>query len=61
MARVGSSDAMVVYAGGAPGLVAGVFQVNVQIPHGVTPGSAVPIVISVGGINSQANVTVAVE
>ncbi len=61
MARVGSSDAMVVYAGGAPGLVAGVFQVNVQIPHGVTPGSAVPIVISVGGTNSQANVTVAVE
>ena len=32
------------YAGGAPGSVAGVMQVNVQIPSGVQTGSAVPVV-----------------
>src|SRR6202035_2236751 len=30
------------YAGGAPGEVAGLMQVNVQIPSGMTPGAAVP-------------------
>ena len=32
---VGGQDAPVKYAGGAPGLVAGVMQVNVQIPAGI--------------------------
>ena len=57
---IGGQTANVNFAGGAPGLVAGVFQVNAQIPAGVTAGSAVPVVVQVGGSNSQPNVTLAV-
>ncbi len=35
-------DATVMYAGSAPGLVAGVMQINVQIPQG-TPSGNVPV------------------
>ena len=48
------------YAGEAPGLISGVFQVNAKIPPGVGPG-AVPVVVRVGGVPSQANVTVSVR
>lgn len=37
-ATVGGKPAVVSYAGGAPGFVAGVMQVNLQIPAGLTPG-----------------------
>jgi uncharacterized protein (TIGR03437 family) len=50
----------VTFAGEAPGLIAGVLQVNARIPAGVGPG-AVPVVVSVGGVASQANVTVSVR
>jgi uncharacterized protein (TIGR03437 family) len=40
--------------------VAGVFQVNAQVPSGITAGSAVPVVVQVGTSNSQPNVTIAV-
>jgi uncharacterized protein (TIGR03437 family) len=48
------------YAGEAPGEISGVIQVNARIPAGVGPG-AVPVVIKVGGVASQANVTVSVR
>jgi uncharacterized protein (TIGR03437 family) len=48
------------YAGEAPSLVSGVMQVNAKIPVGVGPG-AVPLVVRVGGVASQANVTVSVR
>jgi uncharacterized protein (TIGR03437 family) len=53
-------DTDINYAGEAPGLVSGVFQVNAKIPDGVGPG-AVPVVIRFGGVASQANVTVSVR
>jgi uncharacterized protein (TIGR03437 family) len=40
--------------------VAGVMQVNVKIPA-AAPSGAQPIVISVGGINTQTGVTVQVQ
>jgi uncharacterized protein (TIGR03437 family) len=49
------------YAGGAPGNVAGLMQVNVQIPSGIQTGSAVPVVVQVGNASSQAGVTLAVR
>ncbi len=49
------------YVGGAPGEVAGLMQINVQIPPGVTPGNAVPVVVRVGSASSQAGVTIAVS
>jgi uncharacterized protein (TIGR03437 family) len=60
-ATIGGVSATVIYAGSAASLVSGVMQVNLQIPATVTPGSNVPIVISVGGTPSQTGVTVAVS
>lgn len=59
--QIGGADAEVLYAGAAPGLIAGVVQVNALVPSGATPGPAVPIVLLVGGANSQAGVTVAIR
>jgi uncharacterized protein (TIGR03437 family) len=49
------------YAGGAPGEVAGVMQVNVQILSGMQTGVAVPVVVQVGNVSSQAGVTIAIS
>jgi uncharacterized protein (TIGR03437 family) len=49
------------FVGGAPGGVAGLLQINVPIPAGVTPGSATPVVIRVGDATSQPGVTIAVS
>ena len=65
-ATVGGLPAVVTYAGAAPQEVAGVMQVNVQIPAQVTPGNAVPVVIQVlnsviGTDSSQSTATIAVS
>ena len=56
---IGGQAAAVQYAGLTPGYV-GLYQVNVQIPGGVTPGSSVPLVLSQNGVPSNA-VTLAVR
>ena len=56
--KIGGVDAKVLYAGGAPGNVEGVVQINVQVP--TTPGAAVPVILTVGNISSQ-TVTMAVK
>ena len=48
------------YVGGAPGLVAGLLQINVQIPSGIQAGSAVPASVQIGNRSSQAGVTISV-
>jgi uncharacterized protein (TIGR03437 family) len=48
------------YAGQAPNAVAGVMQINAQIPSGTQAGNAVPVVVQVGSVSTQAGVTVAV-
>ncbi len=58
--RIGGAPAEVLYAGAAPGLVAGVFQINARIPEGVVSG-AVPVVVTVGSAASQPELTVAVK
>jgi uncharacterized protein (TIGR03437 family) len=58
---IGGQNATVNFAGGAPGLVAGVLQVNAQIPAGISAGNAVPVVVQVGTSNSQPGVTIAVN
>ena len=47
------------FAGLAPGYV-GLYQVNAQVPSGVTPGNTVPVVITVNGSVSN-TVTIAVQ
>jgi uncharacterized protein (TIGR03437 family) len=58
---IGGQSATVLYQGAAPQLVAGVSQINVQVPAGVTPGNAVPVTLSVGGVPSVNTVTMAVK
>ncbi len=45
---VGGQPATVLYAGAAPGEVAGLMQVVIQIPATVKPGGYVPVVLQVG-------------
>jgi len=59
--EMGGVEAKVTYAGGAPGLVAGVLQVNAQVPREAPRGFAVPVVVRVGGRASQTGVTLSVE
>ena len=56
---VGGETAEVLYAGSAPGLVAGVMQINVRLPVGLGAGPQ-PVVVTVGSASSPAGVTVAV-
>jgi uncharacterized protein (TIGR03437 family) len=60
-ATIGGLPAQVVYAGGAPGSIAGLVQVNATVPSGVTPGASVPVSVTVGSWTSQPGVIVAVN
>ena len=57
--KIGGVAAVLQYSGLAPGFV-GLYQVNAQVPMSVSPGNAVPVIISVE--NSTSNtVTIAVQ
>jgi uncharacterized protein (TIGR03437 family) len=56
---VGGVAAEVRFAGGASGQIAGVLQVNLVVPGGLS--GVVPVVLTVGGVPSQTGVTVAVR
>jgi uncharacterized protein (TIGR03437 family) len=58
---IGGVNASVLYFGGAPSLVDGVFQVDVVIPNNVTPGPAVPVMVTVGTAASPVGTTMAVK
>jgi len=57
---IGGQTVTPLYAGGAPGEVAGVMQINVQIPPGITPATTTPVTIQVGNAASQPGVIIAV-
>jgi hypothetical protein len=59
--KIGGLNAQVSYAGAAPGLVAGVMQVNVKVPDGIEAGPAVPVTVTVGPNTSRSGVTLAVR
>jgi uncharacterized protein (TIGR03437 family) len=56
---VGGQSAQVLFAGLAPGF-AGLYQVNIVVPAGVTPGANVPVILTTAGFSS-APVTVAIQ
>jgi uncharacterized protein (TIGR03437 family) len=56
---IGGIPAVVNFAGLAP-TFAGLYQINAQVPQGVAPGNAVPVVVSIGGVVSN-TVTIAVQ
>jgi len=60
-ATIGGRPATVLYAGGAPGLIAGVVQVNLEVPADSPTGAAVAIEVRVDGFPSQPGVTIAVR
>ena len=57
---VGGIPATVLFAGMTPGYV-GLYQVNVAMPGGVTPGSQVPVTVSVAGKSGAGAITIAVH
>lgn len=57
---VAGRECNVLYAGAAPGLVAGLFQVNAQLPAGIPSGNQA-VVVTVGTAASQNGLTVAVQ
>jgi uncharacterized protein (TIGR03437 family) len=59
--EIGGLPATVQYAGAAPGMMPGVLQINAQMSRDVQAGGAVPVTITIGGVTSQAGVTVAIE
>ena len=59
-ATVAGIPAPVLYAGPAPGLVNGILQVNLTIPPEV-PSGAQPLILRVGGIETQRGITIEVR
>jgi uncharacterized protein (TIGR03437 family) len=59
-ARINGQPALYTYAGEAPGQVAGVMQLNVEIPLSAPSGN-LSITVSIGGNISQNGVTVSVQ
>lgn len=57
---IGGIDAQILYAGEAPGLIAGVLQVNAVVPAGTSAGNQ-PVVLTVGGVSSPSSVTAAIQ
>jgi len=58
-ATIGGQTVTPEYAGGAPGEIAGLMQINVRIPGTVAQGNAVLVAIQVGQ-SSQPGVTLAI-
>ncbi len=57
---IGTQSAEILYAGAAPGLVAGVFQINVRIPADA-PSGDVPIRVRIGSNSSQSGLTLRIQ
>ena len=55
---IGGVNAQVLYTGNE---VQGLVQINAMVPQSLTPGTALPVVLTIGGATSQAGVTVAVQ
>jgi uncharacterized protein (TIGR03437 family) len=60
-ATIGGTTAKVVYAGAAPGLIAGAVQINVTIPSTLKTNPAAPLVLTISSISTPASVTVAIR
>ncbi len=60
---IGGVDASagVAYAGPVVGSIIGVLQINVVVPVGSTTGTQVPVSVTIGGRQTQANITLAIH
>jgi uncharacterized protein (TIGR03437 family) len=60
-ATIGDRPATVLFAGEAPGTTTGLQQINVEIPANAPAGPAIPLQLTVGGVNTAAGVTLAIQ
>jgi len=58
---VGGVEAVVTYSGGAPGLVAGLVQINARLAANTPVGDAVSLEVRINAVPSQAEVTIGVR
>ncbi len=58
---IGGAPATVQYAGPMVGSIMGLLQVNATVPNGATTGTAVPVVVTIGGASSPAGVTMSIH
>jgi uncharacterized protein (TIGR03437 family) len=58
---IGGVNAAVKYAGAAPDAVAGLTQINVEVPAALSPAIAWPVIVKIGDFSSTGSVTVAVK
>ena len=58
---IGGIPAQVQYAGGAPGAVAGLTQINAVVPANAPTGANVPLTIQIGSWQTQPGVTLVVQ
>ncbi len=58
---VGGIPARVLYSGPAPGLIAGVWQINIEIPATAPVGAAVPLGLRLAGMEAPGGVTLAIR
>ena len=59
--QIGGLNAEVLYAGAAPGLIAGVLQVNCRVPGDVARGHSVPVILTAGSAGSQRGGMLAIQ
>jgi len=59
--HIGGFPAEVLYAGDAPGLVAGVLHVNVRVPRDLPGGGPTPLILFIGAAATQPGVTMEVS
>ncbi len=57
---IGGTNATIKYAGGSPGTIAGITQINAVVPSGLPAGNA-SVIVQVGSAASQGGVTIAVS
>jgi uncharacterized protein (TIGR03437 family) len=63
-ATVGGLQATVEFAGAAPGLVTGVIQFNIRIPTpppGMSLSGNQQVIITINGVSSRTDVTIAIQ
>jgi uncharacterized protein (TIGR03437 family) len=58
---IGGVNAPVSYAGGVPGSVAGLVQVNAQVPSNAPTGNGIAVVVKIGTASSTAGITMSVK
>jgi len=61
LVTIGGASAPIVYAGAAPGLVAGLLQINVRVPGGLPSPASVALVLNIGNASSQKGCTIAIQ